>query len=111
MLDEALNSQVIASSFQDPHKHDLKFLQDMLNRTMENSTDLVGLDAGIWESGNDLMALKARPKLDFFSNIFIDGDLQDKLLKFWATAKSKLKVGPHPKRLKSYQPQRNCHQY
>lgn len=111
MLDEALNSQVIASSFQAPHKHDLKFLQDMLGRSMENATDLVGLDAEIWESGNDLMALKARPKLDFFSNIFIDGDLQDKALKFWATAKSKFKVNPYSQHLKSNQPFPNYHQY
>jgi hypothetical protein len=79
----------------------------MLNRTMKDKTYLVGLDAGIWESGEDLMALKARPKLDFFSNILIDGDLLDKVLKWWVNAKSKFKVNPYSQRLKSNQPQRN----
>jgi hypothetical protein len=83
----------------------------MLARTNENGSFLLGDDYNIWESGDDLMALKARPKLDFLSNIFIDGDMQDMFLTFWMTVKSQFKVNPYTPHPYSYKAQQNDHQY
>lgn len=72
-------------------------------------------DINIWVPGDheadDLIALKARPKLDYLSNMFIDGYVQDILWKTSGIMKRQFKVYPYTPGPYSYKARHNDHLY